>query len=150
MSTQILQQVYNLHKAWKAIVFCWVPGHVVLIDSEAGDADDEMVTLPIPLFLMMFYRWRKTSGQICRRAICVLRNILHRCSSPPTKMDICCVVTSCLCSLCGVHLTIFHVIVKCPQCGEAHLLLGTHSAKSLEMSIGSILTLNSLRGYLVN
>jgi hypothetical protein len=124
---------------------------MLLTESEAADADDEEVTLPVPLFLMMFYHWGKTSGQIYRHTSCVLQNILHRCSSPPTKMDVCCMVTLCLCSLCGVHLTIFHVIVKCPQCGEAHLLFGMHSAKSLEMSVCSILTfLNSLGGYLVN
>ena len=101
--------------------------------------------------LMMFYHWGKTSGQIYRRTRCVLQNIPHGCSSPPTKMDICCMVTLCLCSLCGVHLTIFHVIVKCPQYGEARLLFGTHSAKSLEMSACSILTfLNSRRDYFVN
>jgi len=127
--------VCSLHKAWKSIVFCWVPGHLLLTNSEAADADDEEVTLPVPLFLMMFYHWSKTSGQIYRHTSCVLQNILHGCSS----------VTLCLCSLCGVHLTIFHFIVKCPQYGEAHLLFGTRSAKSLEMSMCRILTfLNSL------
>ena len=122
---------------------------MLLTDSEAADADDVEVTLP--LFLMMFYHWGKTSGQIYRRTSCVLQNILHRCSSPPTKMDVCCMVTLCPSSLYGVHLAIFHVIMKCPQCGEAHLLFGTHSAKSLEISVCSILTfLNSLRGFLVN
>jgi len=124
---------------------------MLLTDSEAADADDKEVTLHVPLFLMTFYHWGKTSGQIYMRTSCVLQDVLHRCNSPPTKMDICCTVTLCLCSLCAVHATIFHVIVKCPQCGEARLLFGTRSAKSLEMSVCSILTfLNCLGGCLVN
>jgi hypothetical protein len=105
---------------------------MLLTNSEAADAVDEEVTLPMPLFLMMFYHWGKTSGQIYRHTSCVLKNVLHRCTSPPPKLDICCMVTSCFCSLYGVHLTVLRVIVKCPHCGEACLLFVTHRAKIIK------------------